>query len=322
MPGLTATEQRQFEEEGYVVVDGVFDPVREFDPVIEEYDGVLDRLATELFEAGTISSTYSALTFDDRLARIYAETGKVYPKHFDLALPQRGVTHQTPIWTGPAVFDLLRSKGVLDRVESLIGPEIYANPVQHIRLMPPERLVPTDPSTGRALLAATPWHQDNGVVIEEADDTQMITVWFPLLDTTEEMGCLVVQPGSHRRGLLTHCGGGRLHVPDQLVGDVATRPLPMRRGAALFMHRRTLHSSLPNRSNHVRRSFDLRFHPTGQPTGRPAFPGFVARSRSRPDTELHDAERWTALWLEARRALADGDQPRFNRWDANAAVCA
>jgi phytanoyl-CoA hydroxylase len=322
MASLTAAEQRQFEEEGYVVVDDVFDPEQEFDPVTAEYDGVLDRLAAELHESGAISSTYSELAFSDRLARIYAETGQVYPKYFDLSLPQSGVTHQTPFWTGPAVFNLLRSQGVLDRVESLIGPEIYANPVQHIRLMPPERLVPTDPSTGQALLAATPWHQDNGVVTEEADDTRMITVWFPLIDTTEEMGCLVVQPGSHRRGLLTHCGGGRLHVPDQLLGDVSAKPLPMRRGSALFMHRLTVHSSLPNLSGQVRRSFDFRYQPTGEPTGRPAFPGFVARSRTRPDTELHDPEVWTALWLEARRALADGDQPRFNRWDADAAVCA
>lgn len=326
MAGLTVAEQRQFEEEGYVVVDDVFDPGREFDPVLREYDGVLDRLATELAASGAIRSTYSDLAFDERLARIYAETGKAYPKYFDLSLPQSGVSHQTPFWTGPAVFNLLRSKGVLDRVESLIGPEIYANPVQHIRLMPPERLLPTDPATGRPLLAATPWHQDNGVVTEEADDTQLITVWFPLFETTEDMGCLVVQPGSHRRGLLTHCGGGRLHVPDQILSDVAAKPnpkpLPMRRGSALFMHRLTVHSSRPNLSNQVRRSFDLRYQPTGQPTGRPAFPGFVARSRSRPDTELRDAELWTALWLEARRALADGDQPRFNRWDANAAVCA
>lgn len=322
MAHLTADQQRQFEEEGYVVVEDVFDPERELDPVIEEYDGVLDRLATELFEAGAISSTYADLEFSSRLARIYAETGKVYPKFFDLSLPQRGVKHDTPFWTGPAVFNLLRSEGVLDRVESLIGPEIYSNPVQHIRLLPPERLVPKDPTTGRALLAATPWHQDNGVVTEEADETQMITVWFPLLDTTEEMGCLVVQPGSFRKGLLTHCGGGRLHVPDQLVGSAAGRPLPMRRGSALFMHRRTLHSSLPNRSDQVRRSFDLRYHPIGQPTGRPAFPGFVARSKTRPETELRDPQLWTALWLEARRALAESDEPRFNRWDANAAVCA
>lgn len=322
MAGLTADEQRQFEEEGYVVVEDVFDPEKDFAPVVAEYDTVLDRLASELAAAGATSSTYAGLPFSDRLARIYGETQKVYPKYFDLSLPQRGVTHDTPFWAGPAVFALLRHEGVLDRVESLIGPEIYSNPVQHIRLVPPERLVPVDPATGEPQLATTPWHQDNGVVTEEADDTEMITVWFPLLDTTEEMGCLAVQPRSHLRGLLTHCGGGRLHVPDQVLGPAPRRALPMRRGSALFMHRRTVHSALPNRSGVVRRSFDLRYQPTGQPTGRSAFPGFVARSRSRPETELRDPQRWNALWLEARRALAESEQPRFNRWSPAAAVCA
>jgi hypothetical protein len=88
------------------------------------------------------------------------------------------------------------------------------------------------------------------------------------------------------------------------------------------MTRRTLHCSLPNKSNHIRWSFDLRYNPTGQPTGRGAFPGFIARSDADPASELRDPGIWTDLWLEARRALADGDTPRFNRWDANAPVCA
>jgi len=99
-------------------------------------------------------------------------------------------------------------------------------------------------------------------------------------------------------------------------------PVPLKPGAALFMHRRTLHSSLPNESDHVRWSFDLRYNPIGQPTGRALMPGFIARSRSAPETELHDADVWTDLWREARRAMAEGDTPRFNRWDANALVCA
>ena len=67
---------------------------------------------------------------------------------------------------------------------------------------------------------------------------------------------------------------------------------------------------------------ELRYNPTGQPTGRGMFPGFVARSRSHPETELRDPEAWTAMWLEARRALADGEQPSFNRWDPASPACA
>jgi hypothetical protein len=89
------------------------------------------------------------------------------------------------------------------------------------------------------------------------------------------------------------------------------------------MHRRTMHSSLPNRSDRVRWSFDLRYNPIGQPTGRPAFPGFVARSRREPSSELRDPNGWTELWHAARRRLAEAETaPKFNRWTADAPVCA
>lgn len=325
MPSLSGEQRNQFEHEGYVVVEEVFDPVRDLDPVVAEYAEVLGHLAEELFEAGEISSTYSELPFGARLTAVYADSGKVHAQYFDFALPFRGVTPETPMWTGPAVFALLRHDGLLDAVESLIGSEIYSNPVQHVRLKPPERLVPTVGESDVPQLGATPWHQDNGVVNEDADETEMVTVWFPLFDTTADMGSLVVLPGSHRQGLLTHCAGsdpGGLRVPESLFEASAGVPIPLPRGAALFMHRRTLHSSLHNTSEQLRCSFDLRYHPVGQPTGRGAFPGFVARSRERPESELRDAAVWTALWQEARRAMAAGEPPRFNRWDANAPVCA
>ena len=154
MACLTAAEQRQFEEEGYVVVDGVcsipsVSSTRSSRSTTACWTGSPPNSA----QSGAISSTYSDLAFSDRLTRIYAETGQGRPKYFDCLLPQSGVTHETPFWTGPAVFDLLRQRGRYSiAVESLIGPEIYANPVQHVRMKPPERLTPTDPSTGLALL--------------------------------------------------------------------------------------------------------------------------------------------------------------------------
>jgi phytanoyl-CoA hydroxylase len=329
MASLTAEQIREFEDEGYLVVEGLLDPARDLDPVIAEYEGVLDRLADELFAAGRIASTYADLPFSDRLVQIYAESGQVHAQYFDFSLPQAGIAHDTPFWTGPAVFATLRQEGMLDAVESLIGPEIYSNPVQHVRLKPPERLTPVDPTTGVVQLGATPWHQDNGVVNEEADDTDIITVWFPLLDATIENGCLEVVPRSHTDGLLPHCpasatnrSGFGVHIKEQHFHSENAVPLPMKRGDALFMTRRTIHSSLSNNSDHVRWSFDLRYNPIGQPTGRGMFPGFVARSRAHPETELRDPAIWTELWLEARRALAEGENPRFNRWDPNSPACA
>src|SRR5262249_43178023 len=180
MTYLTAEQVAQFEREGYLVVDDLLDPQRDIDPIIAEYEGVLDRLAKELYAWDQIASTHDDLPFSERLTRIYAESGKVHAQYFDFSLPQDGIKPDTPFWTGPAVFNALRNERILDAVESLIGPEIYSNPVQHVRLKPPEHLTPKDPKTGLVQLGATPLHQDNGVVNEEADETDIITVWFPL----------------------------------------------------------------------------------------------------------------------------------------------
>jgi ectoine hydroxylase-related dioxygenase (phytanoyl-CoA dioxygenase family) len=326
MTHLSAAQMAQFEEEGYLLVEGLLDPAEDLDPIIEEYKGVLENLAQDLYVRGEISSTYDDLPFGKRLTQIYAESGKVHAQYFDFSLPQGNVQPDTPMWVGPAVFRALTNPRLLDAVESLIGPEIYSNPVQHVRIKPPEALTPTN-DAGVPQLGATPWHQDNGVVLPEADETSMLTVWFSLLDAPEESGCLQVIPRSHREGILTHCPSGKkgfgLSIPEEMLAVEETVPLPTRRGDVLLFHRRTCHSSLPNVSDDIRWSFDLRYNPIGQNTGRGAFPGFVARSRANPESELHDPEVWAQLWYEARQHLAETAYNKpFNRWDGTEPVCA
>ena len=116
---------------------------------------------------------------------------------------------------------------------------------------------------------------------------------------------LIVKAGSHRQGLRQHCHGDGtgLYIQDKHLERDRFVTAEMKRGDVLFMHRLTCHSSLPNVSEQVRISFDLRYNPTGQSTGRPWFPGFVARSRSNPASELRDFEGWVRIWDEARHAL-------------------
>ena len=237
-------------------------------------------------------------------------------------MPQAGVTEDTPIHHGPAIFNLLRSPRLLDAVESFIGPEIYSNPVQHVRIKPPERKLP-DTMSKNALTVITPWHQDLGVVADEADETDMLTVWLPITEATAENGCLAVVPGSHKGELQLHCPREKgLTIPDAIVERTDSLPVPMKPGDVLFLTSMTMHTSLPNVSDDIRWSFDLRYNPIGQPTGRPWFPGFVARSQANPDEALTDAGRWAELWREARSRLARDGDPDFNRWDGNALGCA
>lgn len=328
MPVLTAVTKQQFAEQGYLVVDDVLDPLLDLAPVWAEYGHVLDEIAEALYREGTIVSTYRELPFEARLIQVCQESGRNFPQHFDFSLPQSGVKHDTPIHVGPAVFNLLSSPRLLDVVEQIVGPEIYSNPVQHIRMKLPKRAVArTDGrSSTNGLVTKIPWHQDNGVILPEADEATILTVWMPLNAATIANGCLQVIPGSHRNGLEPHCPTGyTVAIPDKVVATRPAVPLPMRPSSVLLMTQRTIHSSLDNATDdQVRISLDLRYQPIGQPTGRPAFAaaGFVARSRAHPETDLHDAAQWAGGWLTVRDQLAEAENPTFNRWDGKLAVCA
>ena len=325
MATVTREHIEQFKEEGYVKVQGVLDLEQDLQPVIDEYSALLDTLSRTWHEEGRISSTYGHLPFEERIIQIAVETEGQYNEYLDISLTMGEMGEDIRMHHGPAVFDLLRSPRLLDAVETFIGHEIYSNPVQHLRVKPPERFMPKTMHSN-ANVGKTPWHQDQGVVIEEADQTEMLTVWVPVMETTIENGCLAVMPGSHKEGLIFHCmekeGDGHAYVSDRLLthGQV---PVPMKAGDALFMTKFTAHCSLPNVSDGIRWSFDLRYNPIGQPTGRPWFPGFVARSRSHPEWELRDPEEWGRVWQEAGIKLSQGDPPPdFYRWKADDPRCA
>ncbi len=327
MKKLTPEQLQSFKDNGYLVVKGLLDPVKDLDPIIAEYTGVLDRLANELYAKGKVSSKHEGLPFSERFIRLCQDAKSFLRQHFEFTLPQKNIKADTPIWVGPAIFNMLRNQSLLDAIEDIIGPEIYSNPVQHVRMKIPEDRAIRD-EDGAIVDGATLWHQDGGVVLPEADQTEMLTVWFPLWDAPIEAGCLRLLPRSHQHGLRAHCPReGKVSftaIPDSQLADIDNaEPKPLMRGDVLIMHRLTPHGSLPNVSQNLRCSLDLRFNPVGQPTGRGAFPGFVARSRAHPETELRDPAAWAQSWYDARQKLAETPEPaRFNRWDANAAVCA
>ena len=200
---LTAAQKEQFEAEGYLLVEDLLDPARDIQPILDEYAEVLDGIANKLYAEGTIGSAYASLPLIERLVAVCAESGQNFPQHFDFSLPQTGIKTDTPMHVGPAVFHTLAHPRMLDMAEDLIGPEIYSNPVQHIRFKLPQRAVAKGDYNG--LVSKIPWHQDNGVIMPEADEGTILTVWLPLTPATAENGCLQVVPGSHRHGLTQHC---------------------------------------------------------------------------------------------------------------------
>jgi ectoine hydroxylase-related dioxygenase (phytanoyl-CoA dioxygenase family) len=325
---LDATQIETFHKEGYLVVRDVLDHT-DLDPIRDEYETVLDTAANELFQLGELTSTYADLPFDRRYTAVITECpGAFYYLGISLPLDYETLDpHWIRVHSGPALFGLLTNPKILDVVESVIGPEIALNPVQQTRMKPPERLL-TGALAEYSNVGATTWHQDFGALMDEAVETDLLTVWVAMTDATEEMGCLAVMPRSHReKELSLHCPGqlnaAENYIPQQILDRHGgpSVPLPCTAGSIVLLTRWTEHGALSNVSDDLRWSFDLRYQPVGQPTGRPAFPTFTARSRAEPDSVLIDSVGYAALWEQTRqRLLANAfDRPVYEqaRWLAN-----
>ncbi len=315
-----STIKEHFDEHGYAVVEGVLDDAIIAD-LEADYLDLINRHAPQWLAEGRIPELFEDLPLYERFGTIVSYLDELEYRWFDIAFPQaKTPTNKLPNFSRP-VFDLLTHPNVLNYIEALIGGEILANPIHHIRIKPQETILKAEKPNG--LTKATGWHQDQGVAREVADDTDMITAWIAISDATVENGCLSVVPGSHKTGLTTHCMTNGVTIPDALIDEANVLPIPIKRGGILFMHRRTQHSSTPNKSNSIRWSFDLRYQPTGQPTGRDEFPSFVVRSRSNPDNITVDYEQWVDLWKQTESwMLAQEQFEKSHRWDGDAEVCA
>ncbi len=317
MQTIDDTAHARLAEDGYLVLRGLFDPERDLAPIRAEYESLLDSVAARLESEGVVSSTYPNLPFGQRYCALVREMGGTLLNHLDITLPQKGIAADTPVHCGPAVFGMLTNSTLLDAVEAIVGQEIYANPTQHVRIKPPEEYIAQDGSIVGEIAQAV-WHQDLATVMPEADESHILTVWIAVTEATRENGCLLVAPGSHKLGLVTHCHDpqanySRHAIPERLVGDRVVA-LEVKPGDVVFLTQLTMHASLPNRSEEIRWSVDLRYQPIGEPTGRPWFPGFVARSKAAPESVLSDAAAWEALWHQTRERLAATPLPSFQRW--------
>ena len=278
--GLTKEQVEAYNEDGFVLAENVLD-LSDTQPVIDELVEFIDRRSSELFEQEKITDLYTEASFEQR---------------FGLLLKQSvEIGHGMDIMNmrGAAMFGFLGNSNLLDAVQSLIGPEITCNPIQHVRAKPPSNFGHSSWSHG------VPWHQDAAVMMKEAENSNVITCWLPLSLSTSERGCLQVLPGVSQLGYLTHQKEGGTMIVPALMPETKPVYLECDRGDVVFLSRYTPHSSLPNPSEYCRWSLDLRYQPTGQHTGRTAHPDFVVRSSNQPESVLTDHQTWCHMWVDA-----------------------
>jgi len=302
----------QFNRDGYLVVEDLISPeVR--NAVVAEYADLMDLIYAEWRQRGQVPELGLDATFWDKLdAAVQAKIEWYQP--FDISLPADGITAETPMHFGPAVFDMITSDRILDTVECLIGSEITSNPIQHVRIKPPERDVQHGET--RAHIVSTDWHQDRAVTLEAADDTEMVTVWLAITDATVENGCLQVKPGRTPE-MIPHCALTQLGIREKFLPKQDAVPAPVKAGGGVIFHPLTPHASLRNLSD------EYRYNVTGQNTGRDHFPDFVARSRKNPSAELRDWQVWKDMWEATRADIAQSEHiNQHGRWSADGPYCA
>ena len=140
----------------------------------------------------------------------------------------------------------MRDEKMLDILEQLIG--------KNIRLQG-SKLNMKMPGGGRQV----EWHTDWGHYPHTNDD--LLAVGVPLDDSTEENGCLMVIPGSHKWTATNH------HEDGFFVGAVDIDSFDIKKaahvtsnvGGVSIHHVRTLHGSAPNMSDKPRRLLLLEF---------------------------------------------------------------
>jgi phytanoyl-CoA hydroxylase len=280
-PGGSLTNEQKgfYESEGYLVLDRLLDDA-DLAPAREAMSQKVDRIANELFADGVIADKLEHRPFKYRLAELF--TG--------LTMADFGKYGRSWRDYFPGYFVLMSNSKILDAVESLIGPEIYANPVFNVR-----------PKVPKVAMGAVPWHQDKSYW-PGANANPVITVWIPLVDSTEENGCLHLIPGTHQAKVLNFhaeqiTGTGYYEVDDEHVAEARRRrpvvALPVKAGTGILFNDRLLHMSTPNHSDHVRWSVDLRYQPTDQDPMLQHGPGFLARSRQHPE-QVATLETWLA----------------------------
>jgi hypothetical protein len=285
---LSAAAIQDFARDGFLIARGVL-PAVALDPVRRALAAEIAARADELAASGHLTELHPEAGFERRVGLLAAQCPDILTG-FDLPdIAQR------------VVWDLLHHPAMLDAVEALIGPAISINPIQHLRAKPP---LAATPEHARGFYAV-PWHQDAAVTVEAADASEILTAWTPLVAVDPAMGCVEVMAGAHRLGCLRHLAGAYgTEIDPSVLPALPITPCVMQPGDVLFMHRGCPHRSGDNRTERCRWSLDLRYHRTGDDSGRPWQPKSIARTATASVVDEGLAS-WNARW-DACRATPGG----------------
>jgi len=222
---LSRAIQSQFNKTGYALKKGVFT-----DAEIEILENEFDQIVTQLKKSGE---------------NINACWGSDLTRHIEDSDSEVIHTHNIQSYSS-IMLNMVQNETLLDSAELLIGPDII---LHHTKLFckPPKKG------------SAFPLHQDWSYFPTQKNS--MIAAVVHLSESTEDMGCFRVVPESHKLGEIEN-SGGHSHVPgihDYYSLETAL-PIEAEKGDVLFFHCCTIHGSMPNTSDHSRKTILIQLY--------------------------------------------------------------
>jgi ectoine hydroxylase-related dioxygenase (phytanoyl-CoA dioxygenase family) len=147
-----------------------------------------------------------------------------------------------------AVYDLCTHPAVLDRIESLVGPDI---------LLWQSRIVSKEP--GAKLVT---WHTDDNYL--HLEPRLNYSAWIAIDETTECNGAVRMLPGTHKLTIPHIPTSGDVFSPMQadpryFDADGPVVEMRLQPGQFFLFTDRTLHQSPPNNTAHARLGLAVRF---------------------------------------------------------------
>lgn len=226
--GLSVTSMSEisefFAEHGYYHAKGVFD-AEEIAALETDFDRIVAQLVA--------SQEQVDATWDSTEVRKLANPG-------DMILHTHNVQKYSRRWLNAFV-----NPKFLNVVREILGDDII---LHHSKLFqkPAEKGSPF------------PMHQD-WPNFPTLNDTMMAGI-IHVSDASDEMGCLRVYPGSHKLGRVEGADGRSANETlDKYPIEDATI-VEAKAGDVIFFHYFTLHGSMPNRSNDVRKTVLLQVY--------------------------------------------------------------
>ena len=278
---VAQADREHYEQHGYVLLRGVLPAT-----LLEACRGVLERWVDQMAEfwreQGRITDLREGLDFEHRFATLWQDAGR--PPHH--RSPRAPLVRLAP----REVFTILRDPALLDAAEGLLGTgELISHGVWNSRPKCPE-----------SRFTDTPMHQDAQYFRNEFN-TGVMSAWFPLHAVDENRSCLMVTPDTSTEKLYDNsedADTGFVGISKPEAEPLERVPIPMQPGDLLCFKETTPHGAMPNRTDKMRWSIDMRFVPTRTAHPDALQTGFVARSADAASLTSYD--EWHAKWADPK----------------------